>query len=195
MWMPPYVEVIQNKHGAKYVSYTKSREIKWWTEIPRYEVWCAQHLHGITILSYCSQHSVPIYKCKDDNANKEMVIHSEPTILYGMVIGESATNNTSCIQYIIEILDGIQNKYEAEHLYETGTLDGLVKTQLSYNNTATGLYDEIGTFNDGFDKGNSSSFDRSVYLSLYNAKKFIKSPKTAGNILIKNQRFSLFTFT
>ena len=93
------------------------------------------------------------------------------------------------------MLDEIKNMNGAEHMFETGTLDGLVKTLMRNNNTAVGLYDEIGTFNDGMDRGSTGSFDRSVYLSLYNAKKFLKATKTSGNVIMKNPRFSLFIFT
>ena len=124
--------------------------------------------------SYLSQHTMSVYIYRDINSGKEMEVHAEPTILYSMVVGESGSNKTSCTNFFIDILEGIKNVKNAEHMYETGTLDGLVKTLMKNNNTALGLYDEIGTFNDGMDKGSTGSFDRSVYLSLYNAKKFLK---------------------
>ena len=149
----------------------------------------------LVISSYLSQHTNSVYLCRDIETGKEIELHKEPTILYSMVVGESGSNKTSCIRFFIDILDGIKNVNNAEHMYETGTLDGLVKTLMKNNNTAVGLYDEIGTFNDGLDKGSTGSFDRSVYLSLYNAKKFLKSTKTSGDVNLNNPRFSLFTFT
>ena len=149
----------------------------------------------LVISSYLSQHSNSVYLCRDIETGKEIELHEEPTILYSMVVGESGSNKTSCIRFFIDILDGIKNVNNAEHMYKTGTLDGLVKTLMKNNNSAVGLYDEIGTFNDGLDKGSTRSFDRSVYLSLYNAKKFLKSTKTSGDVNLNNPRFSLFTFT
>ena len=145
--------------------------------------------------SYLSQHTNSVYLCRDIETGKELELHEEPTILYSMVVGESGSNKTSSIRFFIDILHGIKNVNNAEHMYETGTLDGLVKTLMKNNNTAVGLYDEIGTFNDGLDKGSTGSSDRSVYLSLYNAKKFLKSTKTSGDVNLNNPRFSLFTFT
>ena len=82
-----------------------------------------------------------------------------------MVVGESGTNKTACLQLLLDILDSIPNVYNAQHTYETGTLDGLVRTLNSNDSCAIGLYDEISTFNDGLDKSGTGSFDRSVYLS------------------------------
>ena len=145
--------------------------------------------------SYLSQHTMSVYTYRDISTQKEIEVHAEPTILYSMVVGESGSNKTACTNFFIDMLDDIENIYGAEHMYETGTLDGLVKTLLRNDNTAVGLYDEICTFNDGMDKGNTGSFDRSVYLSLYNAKKFLKATKTSGDVSMKSPRFSLFTFT
>ena len=149
----------------------------------------------LSIAAYVSQHTKSIYVYRNPDTGKETTLHIEPTILYTMVVGESGTNKTACIQLLLDILDSIPNVYDAQHTYETGTLDGLVRTLNNNDSCAIGLYDEISTFNDGLDKSGTGSFDRSVYLSLFNGKRFQKSIKTASDVHLKNPRFSLFTFT
>ena len=127
--------------------------------------------------------------------DRDMDIHTEPIILYSMVVGESGTNKSPCLNLFLELLDAIPNSFNAEHTYETGTIDGLMKTMSLNNGCAIGLYDEISTFNDGLDKHTSSSFDRSIYLSLYNGKKFKKDTKNSGDVNIPDPRFSLFIFS
>ena len=149
----------------------------------------------LSVAAYLSQHTKSVYVYRNPETGKETVLHVEPTILYTMVVGESGTNKTACLQLLLDILDSIPNVYDAQHTYETGTLDGLVRTLNNNDSCAIGLYDEISTFNDGLDKSGTGSFDRSVYLSLFNGKRFQKSIKTASDVHLKNPRFSLFTFT
>ena len=71
--------------------------------------------------SYLSQHTMSVYTYHDSSSGKKMEVHAEPTILYGMVVGESGSNKTSCTNFFIEMLDGIKNVNGTKHMFETGT--------------------------------------------------------------------------
>ena len=52
----------------------------------------------LSIAAYLSQHAKSVYVYRNPDSGKETIMHSEPTILYTMVVGESGTNKTACIQ-------------------------------------------------------------------------------------------------
>lgn len=110
-------------------------------------------------LSYCSQHTFV-----------KMDFHTEPTLLYGLVVGRSGTNKSASLQLITDIVNGIQNKNaNADHLFDSGTLDGLMQCLRLNGDCMMGCHDEFASFNDNLDKGTSGSSERARYLSLYSA--------------------------
>ena len=50
-------------------------------------------------------------------------------------------------------MDLVESIPGREHVFEAGTLEGLMKLMLENNETAIGSYDEFATFIDSLDKG------------------------------------------
>jgi hypothetical protein len=89
----------------------------------------------------------------------------------------------------------LHNEFGQEHIFESGTLEGLMKAMSENNGTSLGIYDEFATFLDGLDKGANSTFERSRYLSLFNGSTWSKKTKTSGSLILKDPRFNLLSFT
>ena len=55
---------------------------------------------------------------------------------------------------IVELMEEIKG----DHIYESGTLEGLMKLMGDNNETAMGTFDEFAKFIDSLDRGNLSYF-------------------------------------
>ena len=122
-------------------------------------------------------------------------IHVEPVILFGLVGGRSGTNKSAALNSVISLVNDIRNEFGQEHIFESGTLEGLMKAMSENNGCTLGCYDEFATFLDGLDKGASCSFERSRYLSLFNGSNWSKKQQTSGSLILKDPRFHLLSFT
>ena len=149
----------------------------------------------LVAVAYLSQHGVASYTMENEETGEKIDFHSEPMILYGLGVGESGTNKTACLNLIAEIVDNIRNVNGVEHMYETGTLDGLMHAMLRNDGCAVSFFDELATFNDSLDKGSIGMCERSRFLTLFNGGKWQKTTKTSGDCCINNPRYSMFAFT
>ena len=70
--------------------------------------------------AYCSQHTTV-------NAGD---LHIEPTILYALVCGRSGTNKSSVVKIIKDLLDEIENHTGGSHMFDSGTLEGLMQSTI-----------------------------------------------------------------
>ena len=61
----------------------------------------------------------------------------------------SGTNKSAAMQSVVELIEGLPG----DQIYESGTLDGLMKLLGENNETTMGSYDELATFVDSLDKG------------------------------------------
>lgn len=62
----------------------------------------------------------------------------------------TGTNKSAALQKVMDLVENIPGR---EHIFEAGTLEGLMKLMLENNETAIGSYDEFATFIDSLDKG------------------------------------------
>lgn len=69
--------------------------------------------------AYCAQHATVAYED----------LHTEPVILYGLVVGQSGTNKSASLKVVLDIINSIDNKLgNLPHTFDTGTLEGLMKS-------------------------------------------------------------------
>ena len=88
-----------------------------------------------------------------------------------------------------------KSSHRQAHLFESGTLEVLMKTMFENNNSTIGVFDEFSTFVDSIDKGSSGSCERGRYLSLYSGVNWSKTTKSSGSINLKDPRFNLISYT
>ena len=102
-------------------------------------------------------------------------IHSEPVLLYGLVIGRSGTNKSSALKTVMNLFHDIQNQSgDHSHTFDSGTMDGLLKRLRENDRCILASHDEFSTFNDSIDKGSSGSSERSRFLSLFSGKQILQ---------------------
>ena len=59
------------------------------------------------------------------------------------------TNKSAALSTVLHLIEEL----EGDHIFECGTLEGLMKSMVDNNETMLGTYDEFATFIDGLDKG------------------------------------------
>lgn len=123
--------------------------------------------------------------------------YSEPVILYTLVSGRSGTNKTGCltmIRKLIESLDRPENGIKQQHVFDSGTMEGLLSTLKKNNGSVLCAVDEFSTFLDAMDKNSNGSAEKSRYLSLWSGCNWSKKTKHAGLEEIENPRFQFVGF-
>ena len=140
----------------------------------------------LVAVAYCSQHT-----------SVKMDFHTEPTVLYGLVGGRSGTNKSASLQLVTDLLNNIDNinNDKASHLFDSGTMEGLMQAMRLNNGCILGCHDEFACFNDNLDKGSSGSSERARYLSLYSGSSWSRKTKTSGCIEMTDPRYSMIAFT
>ena len=61
----------------------------------------------------------------------------------------SGTNKSAALQAVMNLIENI----DGDHIFECGTLEGLMKSMEGNKETTLGCYDEFATFIDSLDKG------------------------------------------
>ena len=136
--------------------------------------------------AYCAQHSTVSYED----------LHVEPVILYGLVVGRSGTNKSASLKIIMDLIDSIENKSgNIPHTFDSGSLEGLMKSMIENDGCMLGVHDEFAAFNDALDKGTAGSSEKARYLSLYSGTNWSKKTKTNGNTDMIDPRFNLIAYT
>ena len=139
----------------------------------------------IASVAYCSQHATVSL---DDGT------HSEPVLIYGLVGGRSGTNKSAALKKVTDIVFDIKNP-NGGHLFDTGTLEGLMKGMQDNNGCILSANDEFASFNDSFEKSSSSNLERSRFLSLYSCSNWQRITKNSGCYTLEDPRFNLIAFT
>ena len=89
-------------------------------------------------------------------------LDSEPVILYGLVLGRSGTNKSASLKLILDMINSIENKSgNLPHTFDTGTLEGLMKSMKDNDGCFMTIHDEFASFNDSLDKGSSGVSEKS----------------------------------
>eukprot|EP00111_Clytia_hemisphaerica_P007161 TCONS_00020809-protein len=136
--------------------------------------------------AYCAQHATISYED----------LHCEPVILYGLVVGRSGTNKSASLKIILDMISSIDNlSGNLPHTFDTGTLEGLMKSLQDNDGCLMAVHDEFASFNDALDKGSSGSSEKSRYLSLYSGTSWSKNTKTKGKSDVIDPRLSLIAYT
>ena len=130
-------------------------------------------------IAYLSQHATAKYTLKNEITGEIITVHEEPIILYGLTVGDSGSNKTGCLNFFTELLDTVNNIDGADHTWESGSLEGLLKAMKENNGCVLGFFDEFSNFNDSLDKGSNGSAERSRFLTLYNGGRWSKKRKPA----------------
>jgi hypothetical protein len=105
------------------------------------------------------------------------------------------TNKSGAMRRVVTALACVENDNSDSHFFESGTMEGLMKTLCQNNGTLVGVYDEFSTLIDSLDKGTTGSSEKGRYLSLYSAVDWSKKTKTSGNLMIKDPRLNLISYT
>lgn len=106
------------------------------------------------------------------------------------------TNKSASLRRIVKELEKVPNGNFESHLFESGTMEGLMKSMTQNNGSLMGVYDEFSTLIDNIDKGSTGSIEKGRYISLYSAVDWSKKTKSAGNMLVKDPgRLNMISYT
>uniref|UniRef100_A0A7M5XL40 DUF3987 domain-containing protein n=1 Tax=Clytia hemisphaerica TaxID=252671 RepID=A0A7M5XL40_9CNID len=119
--------------------------------------------------------------------------HTEPLILYGLVVGRSGTNKSAALHKILDIVKSIE--VSESHTFESGTMEGLLVAMRENEESILAVYDEFSSFYDSLDKGTAGKCEKSRFLTLYNGKPWSKKTKTNGTMEIDSPRYNMLAFT
>ena len=121
--------------------------------------------------------------------------YTEPVIVYTLVAGRSGTNKPGSLDTIKSLISKLVVKNnDIEHVFDTGTLEGLL-CQLKLNDgSILGAPDEFSSFIDNLDKNSNGNSDRARYLSLHSGSSWAKRIKGGGSMSVKNPRFNFMSF-
>ena len=105
------------------------------------------------------------------------------------------TNKSASLRTVADELKKVGNENVAgNHFFESGTMEGLMKTMCDNHGTILGVFDEFSTFLDNLDKGSTGASEKGRYLSLFSAVDWSKKTKSSGSLQIRDPRF-LISFT
>ena len=120
-----------------------------------------------------------------------------PIILYSLISGRSGTNKSSCISLlrsIIQSLRTLDDGHDKQHIFDSGTIEGLMSTLNENNGSVLCAVDEFSSFLDAMDKNSNGNVERSRYLSLWSGSTWSKKTKHGGHIQITEPRFQFVGF-
>ncbi|XP_066929300.1 uncharacterized protein [Clytia hemisphaerica] len=122
--------------------------------------------------------------------------YQEPVILYSLVSGRSGTNKSSCVSLFRNIINKIETneRDDKQHIFDSGTIEGLMTTLHENNGSVLCAVDEFSTFLDAMDKNSNGNVERSRYLSLWSGSSWSKKTKHGGKVEIEDPRFSFYGF-
>ena len=89
--------------------------------------------------------------------------YQEPVILYSLVSGRSGTNKSSCVSLFRNIINKIEtnDRDDQQHIFDSGTIEGLMTTLHENNGSVLCAVDEFSTFLDAMDKHSNGNVERS----------------------------------
>ena len=119
--------------------------------------------------------------------------YQEPVILFTLVSGRSGTNKSGSLNIVKRLVESIPNN-ATQKLFDSGTLEGLLKTLRENNGSVLACIDEFSTFMDNLDKGTNGHAERSRYLSLWSGTSWSKRTKNDGLESVQNPRYHLTSF-
>ena len=113
--------------------------------------------------------------------------YQEPIILYSLISGRSGTNKSSCVTLIRNIINNLPklgNCEDSQHIFDSGTMEGLMSTLTENNGSVLCAVDEFSSFLDAIDKNSNGNVERARYLSLWSGSSWSKKTKHGGNVEI-----------
>ena len=141
--------------------------------------------------------------------------YKEPIILYSLISGRSGTNKSGSLSIFRDIVGSIpcteepeneeeeadknekreqRRQQERQHVFDSGTMEGLMTTLKENGGSVLCAVDEFSTFLDSMDKGSNGSAERSRYLSLWSGIPWSKKTKHGGLESIESPRFQFVGF-
>ena len=142
--------------------------------------------------------AMPLISCVTYSLGKSVVQVSkrwkEPVIIYSLVSGRSGTNKTGSLFTIEDVMESLVKNDERQHVFNTGTMEGLMSTLQENNGSVLCAVDEFSTFLDNLDKNSNGNAERSRYLSLWSGATWSKKTKNGGLVQIKDPRFNFTGF-
>ena len=118
--------------------------------------------------------------------------YTEPVILYCLVSGRSGTNKSGSLSLMKDMLCSVN--MATEHVFDTGTMEGLMGTMKSNGGSVLCAVDEFAIFLDAMDKNSNGNAEKCRYLSLWSGIEWSKKTKHGGLDLIKNPRFQFIAY-
>ena len=106
--------------------------------------------------------------------------YKEPVILYCLVSGRSGTNKSGSLNVMKNLLSAIEGDTDRQHIFDSGTMEGLMGTLKANNGSVMCAVDEFATFLDALDKNSNGNAERSRYLSLWSGIDWSKKRNTEG---------------
>ena len=92
--------------------------------------------------------------------------YQEPVILYSLVSGRSGTNKSSCVSLfrnIIKNIESFNTREDQQHIFDSGTIEGLMTTLQENNGSILCAVDEFSSFLDSMDRNSNGNVERSRY--------------------------------
>ena len=142
----------------------------------------------ITAVAYCMGESYVTVHPK----------YHEAVIIYSLVAGRSGTNKTASLALFSNIVKNLifendEEHTDHQHIYDSGTMAGLLSTLVGNNGKVLASVDEFSSFIDAMDKNTKNKDDKTRYLSLHSGASWTQKLKNSLDH-IENPRFHFMSF-